>query len=116
MPVGLAIMDDDGNEVVLDVHEAACLYAATRRLDAATVSACPGCRSCVLATVAFVDVLDASPPHARGSELVYLADEAPTLHLYVVDLDTECEHLHWLDPLSDEWSEVVEADEPHARR
>jgi hypothetical protein len=110
------IVDDEGNEVALDAHEAAYLFAATGRLEAATVSACPECRSCVLATVAFVDLIDASPPHARSGELVEFADDAPTLHLYVVDLEADCEHVRWLDPLSDEWCDVVDADEPHALR
>jgi hypothetical protein len=113
---GLVIMDDDGNEIVLDQHEAASLFSITDGLDAATVSACPNCRCRVLATVAFVDVLDAAPPHPRTSELVELADDAPTLHLYVVDEETDCEHPRWRDPLSDEWLEAVECEEPRARR
>ena len=112
----LALMDDDGNEVLLDAQEAADLLAITRNLDAATVSACPNCRSCVIATVAFIDLLDASAPHTRSSDLVDLADDAPTLHLYVVDVDSPCEHLRWRDPLSDEWCEVAEAPDTHARR
>jgi hypothetical protein len=116
MAGGLSLMDDDGNEVVLDDCEADSLLAVTCRLDAATVSACPDCRSRVLATVALLDVLDAAPPHARGGELVELADDAPTLHLYVVDLGSECEHLRWRDPLYDEWYEIAEAAGPHARQ
>jgi hypothetical protein len=116
MAGGLAILDDDGNELVLDGREADSLLAVTSRLDAATVSACPDCRSRVLATVALVDLLDASAPLARGGELLELADDAPTLHLYVVDLGTNCEHLCWHDPLFDEWCEVADATGPHARR
>ena len=51
-----------------------------------------------------------------SGELVDLADDAPTLHLYVVDLESECEHDDWRDPLSDEWCEVVEVPGPHARQ
>lgn len=109
-------MDDDGNEVVLDEHEAESLLAVACRLDPATVSACPDCRSRVLATVALVDLLDVSAPHARGGELVDLADDAPTLHLYVVDLSAECDHVRWRDPLFDEWSDVADAPGPHARQ
>jgi hypothetical protein len=116
MADGLAIMDDDGNELVLDGPEAEHLLAVACRLDPATVSACPDCRSRVLAAVALVDLLDASPPHMRGSELLELADEAPTLHLYVVDLESNCEHLRWRDPLFDEWCEVADATGPHARQ
>jgi hypothetical protein len=109
-------MDDDGQEVVLDRHEADSLWSLTSHLDAATVSACPNCRSRVVATVAFVDMLDRAAPHPRAGELIELADDAPTLHLYVVELDTECEHDRWRDPLFDEWCDVVEVPGPHARR
>ena len=37
-----------------------------------------------------------------------LADEAPTLHLYVVDEAADCRHRRWLDPLYGEWIEVVD--------
>jgi hypothetical protein len=113
---GLAIMDDDGGEVVLDEYEAAGLMAVTGRLEAATVSACPDCCSRVVATVAFVELMDASAPHERHGDLVELADDAPTLHLYVVDLATDCEHLRWRDPLADEWCDVVEVSGPRGIR
>jgi hypothetical protein len=109
-------MDDDGNEVVLDARDAECLWSLTAHLDAATVSACPDCCSRVVATVAFVDTIDRAAPHPRTGELIELADDAPTLHLYVVDLAAECEHDSWRDPLYDEWCEVVEVPGPHARR
>ena len=41
----LAVMDDDGEEVALDAAEADALFALTGGLEAATVSACPDCRS-----------------------------------------------------------------------
>ncbi len=84
-------MDEDGNEVVLDERESECLFLLTGGLEAATVSACPDCRCRVLAGVALVDLLDAAPPHPRGIELLDLADEAPTLHLYVVDGASDCD-------------------------
>jgi len=114
MAPGLTFVDEDGSEVVLDRDEAYALLAMTHGLDPATVSACPRCRSRVLAAVAFVDLLDAAGAHSRGGELVELADEAPTLHVYVVDDASDCEHSSWRDPLYDEWSEVVEASGPHA--
>lgn len=109
-------MDDDGNEVALDAYEADSFFALTGRLEAATVSACPDCRCRVVAAVALVDLLDASPPHPRSGEISDLADDAPTLHLYVVDELTNCEHARWVDPLSDEWADAVDVDAPHARR
>jgi hypothetical protein len=112
----LRIMDEDGNEVALDADESRCLLAITGGLEAATVSACPDCVCRVLAAVALVDLLDAAPPHPRGNELIDLADEAPTLHLYVVDDATECEHPRWRDPLAEEWLDVGEAPGPHVRR
>jgi hypothetical protein len=105
---GLSILDEDGEELVLDAHEAGTLLAMTSDFEAATVSACPTCRSRVLACVALVDLLGAAPPHERGRELLELAEDAPTLHLYVQDLTTSCEHGDWRDPGSVEWSEVIE--------
>jgi hypothetical protein len=103
----LAVMDDDGEEVVLEVAEADALFALTDGLEAATVSACPDCRCRVLACVALVDVLDAAPPLAVAPDLIELADEAPTLHLYVQDLVTRCRHRHWRDPGHTEWVEAL---------
>jgi hypothetical protein len=115
VPVALRFLDDDGESVDLDAAEAAALLAVTRDLDEATVSACAQCRSKVVAAVALVDLLDAAQPHPRSGDLVDLADEAPTLHLYVVDLESRCRHEHWRDPLFAEWLEVIEGDGPRVR-
>ncbi len=108
MPPGeaLAFVDDDGERVTLDIEEAAVLLGLTRDLDPATVSACPDCGSRVLAVVAFLDLLHDAVTHGRVRELTELADEAPTLHLYVGDLVSNCEHADWRDPLSDEWADA----------
>jgi hypothetical protein len=103
----LAILDDDGEEVVLDAEEAARLFALTGDLDAATVSACPQCRSRILAVVALADLLAEAPPLARAGELAQLADDAPTLHVYVRDLAARCGHRAWRDPGFEEWSDVM---------
>jgi hypothetical protein len=103
----LAFFDDDGSEVILDAEEALALWAIAGGLEAATVSACPTCRARVLACVALVDLFDDAPPHPRARELVELADEAPTLHLYVSDLDTDCRHRTWRDPGHAEWSDAI---------
>ena len=103
----LVILDDEGEEVVLDAEESAMLYALTGDLDAATVSACPQCRSRILAVVALADLLDEAPPFSRANELVALADDAPTLHVYVRDLVNRCAHRAWRDPGFEEWSEVM---------
>jgi hypothetical protein len=47
------------------------------------------------------------------SDLVDLADEAPTLHLYVVDLTGACDHHRWRDPGYGEWADAL--DEPELR-
>lgn len=114
MAPGLTFSDDEGTELVLDAEEAACLLAALGGLDEATVSACPDCRSRVIASVAFVDLLDAAGPHSRTSQLVELADDAPTLHLYVRDDATACPHMRWRDPLYGEWLDVVDIPGRHA--
>ena len=94
----LTFVDDDGERVELDPEDAASLLEITGALEAATVSACPDCRSRVLAVVALADVLDAAPPHRRANELLALADDAPTLHLYVIDGAARCDHRAWRDP------------------
>jgi hypothetical protein len=104
----LRIVDEEQNEVGLDQVESAALLRVTAGLEAATVSACPDCHSRVLAAMALVDLVEASAPHSRAADIVELADEAPTLHLYVVDEATECRHRSWLDPLYGEWLDVVD--------
>ena len=104
----LRIVDEEQNEVALDADESAALLRATAGLEAATVSACPDCHSRVLAAVALVDLVDASAPHPRAPEILELADEAPTLHLYVIDEASECRHRAWLDPLYGEWIDIVD--------
>lgn len=104
----LSFLDDDGNEVVLDANDAESLWTLIGGLDAATVSACLGCRSRVLACVAVVDLLEAAPPHPRARELADLADDAPTLHLYVQDMVSECRHRAWRDPGAQEWHDALD--------
>lgn len=103
----LTFLDGDAAEVALDPEESSALLAFLGDLEPVTVSACPGCRSRVLAAVAFVDLIDAAPPHPRAPELVELADEAPTLHVYLVDEGAGCAHEKWLDPGYAEWLEAV---------
>jgi hypothetical protein len=103
----LVIFDADGEELVFDAAEAVSLFTLTGNLDAATVSACPRCRSRVVAVVALADLIDDAPPFARSGELLALADDAPTLHLYVRDVPTRCTHRTWLDPGAEEWADVV---------
>jgi hypothetical protein len=103
----LVVFDADGEEVVLDATEARDLLALTGRLEDATVSACLHCRSRILAVVALADLLDAAPPFTRSVELVELADDAPTLHVYVRDVSARCAHRAWRDPGAEEWSDVV---------
>ena len=105
---GLTFLDGELSEVALDDDEAQTFLALVGNLDPVTVSACPACRSRILAAVALVDLLDAAPPHPRAPELVELADEAPTLHVYLVDEGSECTHEAWLDPGFDEWADAVE--------
>lgn len=104
----LAFIDDDGEELVVDDEDAASLLGLTDGLEAATVSACSTCRSRVLACVALVDLLDDAPPHPRAHELQELAEDAPTLHLYVHDLTTKCRHPLWRDPGHTEWTEALD--------
>jgi hypothetical protein len=111
----LTFLDDEGERVELDTEEARTLLQITDGLDAATVSACPDCRSRVLAVVAVADLLDAAPPHDRAADLAELAEEAPTLHLYVVDDAARCDHRGWHDPGHEEWLEAVSPADP-ARR
>jgi hypothetical protein len=102
----LVIFDADGEEIEFDAAEADDLFALTGSLDAATVSACPQCRSRILAVVALADLLADAPPFARAAELLELADDAPTLHAYVRDVQAHCAHRAWRDPGAEEWAEV----------
>jgi hypothetical protein len=111
----LRFVDDDGTQVALDAAEADALLHLSEGLDTVTVSACPGCRSRIVAAVALVDLFDAAPPHPRTAELIVLADEAPTLHLYVIDDDTQCRHAGWRDPGFAEWADVAEEPRPRSR-
>jgi hypothetical protein len=112
----LLILDDDGEQVALDAAGAATLLSFTGGLERATVSACTTCRSRVVSVVALVDLLEATAPHPRTGDLIDLADEAPTLHLYVADVATSCTHRTWRDPGFDEWSDVVAERDPQLRR
>jgi hypothetical protein len=103
----LVVLDADGERVVFDATEARDLLALTDGLEEATVSACPRCRSRILAVVALADLLDAAPPFAHSGELGELADDAPTLHVYVRDLTQRCAHREWRDPGAEEWADVM---------
>jgi hypothetical protein len=111
----LLICDDAGGEVMLDAASADTLMALTESFDGATVSACPQCRARVLAAVAVVDVLDQAPPHPAATVIVNLADDAPTLHLYLIEPDSDCPHRLWHDPGFEEWLEVSGEEQPRAR-
>lgn len=111
----LRFLDEDGQKVELDAGEADALLGVTAELDEATVSACAQCRSRVLATVAFVDLLGRAQAHPRSGDLIELADEAPTLHLYVIDLAASCRHSRWRDPGYAEWLDVIEGNGPRVR-
>jgi hypothetical protein len=114
----LVVYDDDGEVVPFDDDESSTLWSVAGGLEPATVSACPTCRSRIVAAVALVDLLGAAPPFARAVDLVELADDAPTLHLYVRDLRSACAHRGWLDPGFEEWAEVMDelADTPRMAR
>ena len=107
----LLILDDDGEQVALDASEAASLLAFTevsngrrsRRARPVAAASSPRWRSSISCD---------APPHPRTGELIDLADEAPTLHLYVADLATSCTHRTWRDPGFDEWSDAVAEPEP----
>lgn len=105
--MGIVILDDEGTSVALDDDEVASLFLAVGGLEGATVSACPECRSRVVAAVALVDLVDEGAPHPRSVALVELADDAPTLHLYVDDRTAACRHARWRDPAAREWADVL---------
>jgi hypothetical protein len=104
----LVVLDADGEAVAFDAADARDLLALTGGLDGATVSACPRCRSRILAVVALSDLLADAPPFARSGELVELAEEAPTLHVYVRDVGQPCTHREWRDPGAEEWADVMQ--------
>jgi hypothetical protein len=103
----LVVLDADGEAVEFDADEARDLLALTGGLEGATVSACPRCRSRILAVVALTDLLADAPPFARSIELLELAEDAPTLHVYVRDVGPRCTHREWRDPGFEEWTDVI---------
>ncbi len=103
--MAIVVFDDDGEDVELDDGETAALWGFTNGLEAATISACSECRSRVVTGVALTDVLNGGPAFARAVDLIALADDAPTLHLYVVD-SVRCRHRGWRDPGSQEWRDA----------
>jgi hypothetical protein len=111
----LVFLDDDGSRVTLETAEALVLFGLTDGLDAVTVSACPSCRSRVVAAVALTDLLEREPFHPHAADLAELADEAPTLHLYIDDVLSDCEHDEWLDPGYTEWCDTLD-EVPGVRR
>lgn len=104
--MSIVIFDDDGEDLEIDEADADVLWRLTDGLDAATVSACPDCRSRVLASVALTDLVEAAPALACSSDLVALADDAPTLHLYLEDSSAACRHRRWRDPGAQEWRDA----------
>ena len=103
MPI--VVIDGEGGEVAIDGRVAE-LYRSA--FDRATVSACPQCRCRMIAALAFADALDDAPPLDITSDLRELVEEAPTTHLYVVDIETECEHRAWRDPGYEEWADITD--------
>ena len=103
----LVVLDDDGEAVGLDAEDLASLLAISDGLDRATVSACPQCTSRIVAAVALADLLRDAASFGASGALLELADDAPTLHLYVRDLDTTCRHRAWRDPGFEEWSDAM---------
>jgi hypothetical protein len=112
---GISFIDDEGSVVALDESATELLWRELDGLDAATVSACPTCRSRVVACVAVVDLLSARGNEEWILDLVELAEDAPTLHLYVVDQRIRCAHRAWRDPGYEEWFDAID-DRPRARR
>ena len=103
--------DGDGGSVVVHGGEANSLWTLTDGFGAARVSACDECGSCILAVVAVVDTIDRSLPHDASAAIVDLADDAPTLHLYVSRSTgpQPCTHNSWRDPGFDEWCDATGA-------
>ena len=102
----LVVADEDGERIVLDEFEATLLLELTGALEGATVSGCFGCRSRVVAVIALLELLDDALAHERARELIELAEDAPTLHLYIADVASDCTHGTWRDPLYDEWADA----------
>ena len=103
----LVIFDADGEDLAFDAAQASSLFTLTGNLDAATVSACPASEPGRGGRGPRRSHRRRLPPFARSDELLALADDSPTLHLYVRDLQTPCVHRTWLDPGAEEWADLV---------
>src|SRR5262249_21259825 len=111
----LAVVDDDGNRVVLDAGEAVLLFGLTDGFEAAAVSACPPRRNPGPALGAPLRPLQPRPPTAGPADLTDLAERVPRLHLYGEDLVTDCEHDEGLDRGYTEWCDAID-EVPGVRR
>lgn len=105
MEESLVVANGDGEAIGLNDREAL-LYLPI--FDRALVSACPECRSRVVAALALRDALDDAPPLEATDDLRDLVEEAPTLHLYVFDAASSCTHGAWRDPGYDEWADMLD--------
>ena len=113
---GLCIIDNDGRRLEINHDDALSLFQLAEGLEAATTSSCTECRSRVIASGALSDLLSSFVEHPRVLEIIAFADDASTLHIYVIDVESPCTHRTWRDPGREEFFMAVKAQSPIRKR
>lgn len=112
----LCIIDNDGRRLEINHEDALSLFALSEDLEAATTSSCTECRSRVIASGAVSELLSSFVEHPRVAEIIAFADDASTLHVYVIDVESPCAHRTWRDPGREEFFMAVKAQSPIRKR
>jgi hypothetical protein len=112
----LCIIDNDGRRLEINHDDALGVFQLAEGLEAATTSSCTECRSRVIASGALSDLLSSFVEHPRVSEIIAFADDASTLHIYVIDVESPCAHRTWRDPGREEFFMAVKAQSPIRKR
>ena len=112
----LCIIDNDGRRLEINHDDALSLFQLAEGLEAATTSSCTECRSRVIASGALSELLSSFVEHPRVSEIIGFADDASTLHIYVIDVESPCIHRTWRDPGREEFFMAVKAQSPSRKR
>lgn len=74
------------------------------------VSSCLYCRSCVVATEPFSELIDVLNVEYNDTDLysrvIDMIENTDSVHLYIWE-DNDCLHNLWRDPLASEWSDIT---------
>lgn len=109
--MAVKVLDSTGQSIQLNDSQTELLYSSMNGPSDARISSCMECRSAVVATEPFNNVLDEMSNNYPGetdliSALIEFVENSESVHLYLLE-DNDCVHLLWRDPLASEWSAVT---------